>query len=296
MAIKNWTVTVESVKSTAARELYLNNTNHPNHSDTERIVNIWGNSQTTLNIQYQCEKRRLEQAMRRKGGRPPTPAMEYVFTLPRGIRPSEQQWQSMLKRIITNLSRSIGVKPSDFNGIVRAVLHQQNQSGTRKQGSGDHLHVVIGKFTNSGHHLKALQKIGAIHTAKLSFNDAVRAELGISHHSYITQKNCLKSAKKRIPRWKVKAAREEESQKELIALVQHNLNKVLRQCDKWLNAFEIGDKKQMSRQHNRITKSLSQLAQADVKNEKLFRLVDSMTTSIDTKSKLTQLPKLMKKV
>ena len=296
MAIKNWTVTVESVKSTAARELYLNNPNHPNHSDTERIINIWGNPQTTLNIQYQCERRRLEQAMRRKGGRPPTPAMEYVFTLPRGIRPTEQQWQSMLKRIVTNLSCSLGVKPSDFNGIVRAVLHQQNQNDILRKGSGDHLHVIIGKFTNNGQHLKNLQKIGAIHTAKLSFNDAVRAELGISHHDYITQKNYLKSAKKRVPSWKVKAARERESQDELIALVQHNLNKVLRQCDKWLNAFESGDKKQMSRQHNRITRSLSQLAQVDVKNEKLFQLVDSMTTSIDAKSKLTQLPKFMRKV
>lgn len=296
MAIKNWTVTVESVKSTAARELYLNNTNHPNHSDTERIVNIWGNPQTTLNIQYQCEKRRLEQAMRRKGGRPPTPAMEYVFTLPKGIRPSEQQWQSMLKRIIKNLSRSIGVKPSEFNGIVRAVLHQQNQNVTRRQGSGDHLHVVIGKFTNTGHHLKELQRIGAIHTAKLSFNDAVRAELGISHHSYITQKNYLKLAKKRVPRWKVQAAREKETQEELITSVQHNLNKVLKQCEKWFKAFEVGDKKQMSRQHNRIAKSLSQLAQADVKNEKVFRLVDSMTSSIDEKSMLTKLPKFMRKV
>ncbi|UWZ97421.1 hypothetical protein [Vibrio splendidus] len=232
--------------------------------------------------------------MRRKGGRPPTPAMEYVFTLPKGIRPSEQQWQSMLKRIITNLSRSIGVKPSDFNGIVRAVLHQQNQSGTRKQGSGDHLHVVIGKFTNTGHHLKDLQKIGAIHTAKLSFNDAVRAELGISHHSYITQKNYLKSAKKRVPRWKVKAVRDRESQEELTALVQHNLNKVLKQCDKWLNAFEIGDKKQMSRQHNRINKYLGVLNQEEVTNHKLANLLDSITMIIDERSKKAQLPKLMK--
>ena len=296
MAIKNWTVTVESVKSTAARELYLNNTNHPNHSDTERIVSIWGNPQTTLNIQHQCEKRRLEQAMRRKGGRPPTPAMEYVFTLPKGIRPSEQQWQSMLKRIIKNIARSIGVKPSDFNGIVRAVLHQQNQIVTQRQGSGDHLHVVIGKFTNTGHHLKELQKIGAIHTAKLSFNDAVRAELGICHHNYITQKNYPKSAKKRAPRWKVQAVREKEAQEELIASVQHNLSKVLKQCEKWLKAFDSGDLRQMERQYNRITKSLEQLDTSNVKSEKFFRLIDSITTSIDVKSKKANLPKLMRNV
>lgn len=295
MTLKSWTVTVESVKSTTARELYLKNSNHSNHSHTEHIVDIWGNSQTTLNIQYQCEKHRLAQAMKRKGGRPPTPAMEYVFTLPKGIRPTEQQWQSILKCIITNLSRSMGLKPTDFNGIVRAVLHQQKQDQTR--GTGDHLHVVLGKYTNDGKHLKELQKRGAIHTAKLSFNAAVRAELGISHHDYIVQKTYCKPAKKRAPQWKVRAVREKEAQQLSRALIQRNLNKVLKQCEKWLMAFEQGDKKQMNRQYNRIIKSLGLLAQENTRSDKLTRLIDSMTTAIDTKSKKAQsLPKLVRKI
>ncbi|CDT41770.1 MULTISPECIES: hypothetical protein [Vibrio] len=294
MAIKNWTVTVESVKSTAARELYLNNINHSNHSHTERIINIWGSAQTTLNIQHQCDKRRLAQALKRKGGRPPTPAMEYVFTLPKHVRPSEQQWRSMLKRIINTLSRSMGEKPSDFNNIVRAVLHQQKQDQTR--GTGDHLHVLIGKF-NSGKYFDKLQQKGGIHTAKLGFNAAVMAELGISHNDYIARQNSLKSAKKRAPQWKVKAAREKEAQQQSLAVVERNLNKVFKQCEKWLQAFECGDKKQMNRQYNRITKSLGLLDQVEIRSDKLPQLIDSMTTTIDAKSKQVQpLPKLVRNI
>ncbi|WP_165312413.1 hypothetical protein [Vibrio ziniensis] len=290
MGIKNWTVTVESVKSTAARELYLNNLNHQNHSNTERIINIWGNAQTSLNIQYQCEKRRLQQAMKRKGGRPPLAAMEYVFTLPKGIRPTKQQWQSILKRVVSNLSHSIGLNPRDFNGIVRAVLHQQEQNALL--GTGDHLHVVIGKFNNNGLYLSELQKKGAIYTAKLSFNAAVRDELGIDHNDYIAKKNYVKSAKKRVPQWKVKSARQREEQDRSLTLIEANLNKVLNQCEKWLRAFELGDRKQMNRQYNRITKSLNFLLQEDIQSDKFVQLVDSMTKAIDKKSKKVQLPKL----
>ncbi|HIF9329551.1 TPA: hypothetical protein ACX6RL_001820 [Photobacterium damselae] len=291
MGIKNWTVTVESVKSTAARELYLRDLNHKNHSNTSRIINIWGNKQTSLNIQYQCEKRKLTQLLNRKGGRPPTPAIEYVFTLPKGIRPTEQQWQSILKVIVANLSRSIGLKPKDFNGIVRAVLHQQQQhNGIR--GTGDHLHVLFGKFTNDGKYLRELQKKGAIHIAKQAFNVAVRTELGICNTDYIVQNNFIKTAKKRAPQWRVKAARQHEAQEQRLFLIRRNFEKVLKQCEKWLKAFELDDKVQMNRQYNRILKSLDQLNEQDEKNERLESLINSMTAIIDKKSNKQQLPKL----
>jgi hypothetical protein len=220
--------------------------------------------------------------------------MELVFTLPKGVRPTDQQWRAILKRIINTLSRSIGEDPSDFNNIVRAVLHQQKQDQAR--GTGDHLHVLIGKF-NNGKYFDKLQKKGGIYMAKLSFNAAVMAELGISHNDYIVKKNTLKPAKKRAPQWKVKAAREKEAQQQSLAIVERNLNKVFKQCEKWLQAFECGDKKQMNRQYNRISKSLSLLEQKEVRSDKLTRLIDSMTTTIDTKSKQAQqLPKLVRKI
>ncbi|EMF8861350.1 hypothetical protein V4T84_000013 [Vibrio parahaemolyticus] len=292
MGINNWTVTVESVRSTAARELYLQNSSHNNHSNTERIINIWGSNQTSLNIQYQCEKRKLAQLLNRKGGRPPTPAMEYVFTLPKGIRPTERQWQSMLKIIVANLSRSIGLCSKDFNGIVRAVLHRQKNDNIR--GSGDHLHVVFGKFTNDGKYLRDLQKKGAIHIAKQAFNLAVKAELGICHTNYIAQKKYINSAKQRAPLWRVKAARQKETQEQKLALIQRNFDNVLKQCEKWLKAFELGDKVQMNRQYNRITKSLGLLDQADVRSDRLVHIIDSMTNIIDEKSQKQRLPKLTK--
>lgn len=292
MTIKNWTVTVESIKSTAARELYLKNHKHKNHYNTERIISIWGNQQTSLNIQYQYEKRRLSQLVSRKGGRPPTPAMEYVFSLPKGIRPTELQWQSILKTIITNLAHSMELKPSEFNDIVRAVLHQQSQNDEIR-GAGDHLHVIIGKFNNSGLYLRNLQKKGAIHTAKQSFNIAVKAELGICHTGYIALKNYKNSAKKRAPLWRVQAARQNEKHEQRLNLVQKNIAKVLKQCEKWLNAFELGNRIQMNRQYNRITKSLELLAQEDIQNDKLIRVIDSLTEVIDEKHETNRLRKLM---
>ncbi|MGL1339835.1 hypothetical protein ACSTJQ_25155, partial [Vibrio parahaemolyticus] len=99
MGIKNWTVTAESTKSAAAREQYLNNINHKNHKNTERIFSVWGSVDTTANIIRNAEKRRLETSLKGKGGRPPSEAMEFVLTLPKGIRPDEKQWKKMCKKV-----------------------------------------------------------------------------------------------------------------------------------------------------------------------------------------------------
>ncbi|MEZ8867875.1 hypothetical protein AB6F25_22725 [Vibrio splendidus] len=295
MAIKNWTVTVESARSVLAREIYLTDINHKNHTNTEQIINIIGSPQTTLNIEYQCEKRRLAQAVKRKGGRPPTAGMEYVFCLPKGIRPAPEQWRSMIKHVITSLSRSMGISPKHFNGIVRAVLHQQDSSPEGK-GAGDHIHLILGKHSNEGLFLTALQKRAAIRVAKLSFNHAVWTELGISHNDYVATKTYAGTAKKKAPQWKVMAARQKEEQEQLALSIERNLTKTLNQCEKWLLAFEQGNKRQMSRQYNRISKSLEQLTDKEIKNDKLVRLIDLITTTIDNKSKRPTLSKLMKTV
>lgn len=296
MALKNWTVTVESTKSIASRELYLNNNKHPNHKNTERIISIIGNAQTSLNINHQCEKHKLKMAIRRKGGRPPTPAMEFVFTLPKEIRqPTPQQWREMINRVVIDMARSMGINPSELNGIVRAVVHQQSQNGVK--GSGSHTHVIVGKYTNKGKYLREIQKKGVLHVAKLSFNAAVRKTLGIDHQSYIAKKNYQGLAKNKVPKWKVDAARAKELETDRNKQYQHVFVKVLKQCEKWLIAFEQGDIKQLSRQYNRINKELEGI---DLENNnymdepttKLAQLIDKLTVSIDKKSNRKKLPKL----
>lgn len=115
------------------------------------------------------------------------------------------------------------------------------------------------------------------------------AELAISPNDYTAKQNTLKPAKKRAPQWKVKAVREREKQQQSLALVERNLNKIFKQCEKWLQAFESGDKKQMNRQYNRITKSLGLLEQVEVNSHKLTEIIDSMTNAINDKSKKAQL-------
>ncbi|ENP8456748.1 hypothetical protein ACEI25_003423 [Photobacterium damselae] len=298
MAIKNWIVTVESARSILARELYLNNKKHPNHKNTESIISIIGNEQTSLNINHQCEKYKLKMAMNRKGGRPPTPAMEYVYTLPKGIIPTPNEWRQMIEQVVINMAHCMKVKPSDLNGIVRAVVHQQNQNNDK--GSGNHAHVLIGRYTNTGIYLRELQKKSVLHVAKISFNSAVLKTLGIDHQKYIAQKEYHGLAKNKAPKWKVDAARNKELEVERLKQYQRIFVKVLKQCEKWLIAFEQGDVKQLNRQYNRINKELTKI---DFENGKFIykpaieiaHLIDKLTLSIDKKSKRAQLPKLITK-
>ncbi|HAS6300028.1 TPA: hypothetical protein I7229_22630, partial [Vibrio vulnificus] len=182
MGIKNWTVTAQSTKSAAAREQYLNNMSHKNHKNTERIFSVWGSVDTTANIIRNAEKRRLETSLKGKGGRPPSEAMEFVLTLPKGIRPDQTQWKKMSQKVVIDIAKRIDIPPEEFVGITRAVVHQQEQTG--KRGSGDHMHLVLGKFTNSGKYLPDLQRKGVLHTIKVSFNAAVREVMGVDHSTY----------------------------------------------------------------------------------------------------------------
>ncbi len=296
MAIKNWTVTVETTRSIFSRELYLNNKKHTNHKNTENIISIIGNEQTSLNINHQCEKHRLKMAMNRKGGRPPTPAMEYVFSLPKkGINATPKQWREMIEQVVINMAHCMKIKPNDLNGIVRAVIHQQKKNNDK--GSGDHAHVLIGRYTNNGIYLRELQKKGVLHVAKISFNSAVLKTLGIDHQNYIAQKKYHGLAKKKAPKWKVDAARAKELEADKTKQYQRIFVKVLKQCEKWLIAFEQGDIKQLSRQYNRINKELEKIGLdhnncMDEPTKKLSQLIDKLTVSIDEKSKTKKLPKI----
>ncbi|MEH0373032.1 hypothetical protein [Vibrio mimicus] len=281
MAIKNWTVTVESVKNINAREIYLNDKKHFNHRKTENIFSVFGSDRTSLNINYQCEKYKLKKAKEGKGGRPPTPAMEFVFTLPKQIRPTQEQWRNILKRIIHNIASSLRVPASEFNGIVRAVTHQQAQD--QERGSGDHMHVIIGKYTNNGLYLRELQKRGVIRTSKLSFNDAVKTELGISNYDYIPTKNYENSAKKRVPQWVVKQAREKEKIEEQKKLSLKLIAKITNQSEKWLLAFKYNDHKQMNRQYNRIVKEINNIDRGLLDNE-TKKLIGQVVDSINSKN------------
>lgn len=272
MGIKNWTVTAESTRSASAREVYMNDMGHKNHVNTEAILSIHGSAKTSANIIANCERRKMELAKAGKGGRPPTQAMEFVLTLPKGIRPSEEQWKKMMVGVVTDLSETLELESvNEMSGIVRAVVHQQKDDG-KKQGSGDHMHLMIGKFTNSGVFLKKLQQRSALRTIKLSFNEQVKLTMGIDHAEYTANKVYHGVAKKRASQWKVNQARKEEalnkleqalskremSQEMITSRFADNLEKLATHLDKYEQAVIDNNEKAQRRQLNRINTPLMQ--------------------------------------
>lgn len=299
MAIKNWTVTVESTKSCAAREIYLNDMKHKNHKNTNEIVQVFGSANTMLEIERNCEAYKFKQQIERKGGRPPSSAaMEFVFTLPKGeqFKPTQGQWQQMIRGTVTAMAVKAGMSDEEQNELgkmIRAVVHRQNDDG---KGSGDHCHVVFGKFTPSGKYLRDLQKKGVMYTAKQAFNKAVRDVMKVDHNQYIAEKQYAGVAKKRVPQWKVKAGRKQDELKEKEKLINADAERIKKRqeeldlerdemmvkqvmldaqdeemkrsvaflklfderADKWLEAVRNGDMTQINRQSNRIIKSVNE--------------------------------------
>lgn len=260
--IKNWTVIAESTRNVLAREKYLNDEMHKNHHNTEAILNIFGNGDTSLNMVKNCNKYALYQASKRKGGRPPTPAVELVFSLPKGIRPDAIEWRKILNLIMRNLATSLKVSGKELAPITRAVVHQQNQS-SEERGSGDHLHLLVGKFTNDQIYLRELQRKSTTRLVKQAFNNAILEIMNVDNLTYSPQKNYLGRAKKRSPQWKVKAARRNQQIEDKANETTQRLMTLIRQANKWLEAFKSNDLKQMNRQYNRMQKGLGLIDKSD---------------------------------
>ncbi|NNN54569.1 hypothetical protein FKN11_24435 [Vibrio sp. 2-2(7)] len=299
MGIKNWTITAEGTKSAAARERYLNDKTHKNHKHTEGYLDVHGGLGTTLNMIRNTERHKLETARNKKGGRPPLEATEFVLTFPKGIRPTKEQWKNMLAKVMLDIADNIGVNREELAPICRAVAHQQDQSPERK-GSGDHLHVIVGRFTNDGKYLRALQSKSTLHRMKQSFNVAALEVMRVNHATYEPVKKYEGTAKKRAPQWKIKAARayeeiearaqnlerSEDEKRDLLRV----MNKLYLQSEKLVEAHEQGDKKQLNRQANRVSKSLEELEEFKLKGEEFTDEVQELNKSLEEASKRLRKP------
>ncbi|CAK3828267.1 conserved hypothetical protein [Vibrio crassostreae] len=282
--LKNWTVITESAKCMLAREKYLNDAKHKNHRNTEAILNLFGSEETSLNMMRNCNKYALLQASKRRGGRPPTPAIEMVFALPKGIRPSSREWRKILNIIMRNLVSSLEVTGKDLAQITRAVVHQQAQS-QEVRGSGDHLHLILGKFTNDLVYLRDLQRKSTTRLVKKAFNTAILEVMNIDHRSYKPQKNYRGQAKRRAPQWVVKAARRNQEIDDKANETTQRLMKLMNQATKWLEAFKSEDSRQMNRQYNRMKKELNLIdtLDASVEDKELSILLKALLEQVDDK-------------
>ena len=256
--LKNWTVTTQAVKNGSdgvmIRERYLLSIKHPNHRKTEKLISILGSPSTTQRIAISGERFRLNQKLTQtKGGRPLTSfGVEFCLTLPKGNRPTYKQWRDISIDCCMALARFLKLNKEEltqYRSQVRAVLHQQQQKS--KSGSGDHVHLIIGKVVGK-RVLKELQQKKATHLIKQAFNAAVLKHVGLDHREY---KPHELNRGKRLETWKYQQQKAEEA-KNTMRIIQ----KLQTQADKWFKATEDNDIKQQKRQYNRLAKTFEELS------------------------------------
>ncbi|MBT2920378.1 hypothetical protein [Vibrio anguillarum] len=255
--LKNWTVTTQPVRlgtdGVMMRERYLLNTTHANHKYTDDLISIFGCAETSNRIALTGEQFRLNQQLNsRRGGRPLSSyAMEYCLTLPKGYRPSKEQWQSIVKDSCLALAKLCKLNRSEFAQYrqqIRAVLHQQNQDGI--MGSGDHVHLIIGKVVGK-RVLKELQQKKATRVIKQAFNQSVLKHVDIDYRSY---EPIEKEKGRRLSTWQYQHQKATESLE-----IEKLIKQMQVQFDKWLRAKEERDERQLKRQKNRLLKSYDEL-------------------------------------
>lgn len=254
--LKNWTVITQPVRLAAdgvlIRERYLLNKKHNNHKHTEKLLSIVGNLETSKQIALSGEEFRLRQMSNPRGGRPLSSyAMEFCLTLPKGYRPTPQQWQLIVKDCCLALAKLCNLNQlelGDFQKRIRAVLHQQEQ--TARKGSGDHVHLIIGKVAGT-RVLNELQQKKATRVIKQAFNAATLryADINYKHHEVAEAKRG-----RRLSTWQY----EYENSKASLE-IEKILRQMQVQTDKWLKAKTENNKRQLTRQKNRLTKSYGQL-------------------------------------
>ncbi|HBC3406507.1 TPA: hypothetical protein ACGSUT_003671 [Vibrio parahaemolyticus] len=254
--IKNFTLISQPVKlqsdGVMMRERYLLSEQHANHKHSDALISLIGCAETSHRIALAGEKFRLGQQLKRKGGRPLSSyAMEYCLTLPRGYRPSIEQWQSITSDCCIKLAKYCKLTKAEFAQYrqqIRAVLHQQNQEG--QKGTGDHVHLIIGKVVR-GRVLKELQKKGATKLLKQTFNHAVLQHVGIDYRSY---EPIEKEKGRRLSTWQYQYEKANQALE-----IEKLIKKMQSQFDKWLKAKEEHNNRQQHRQKNRLLKTYEEL-------------------------------------
>ncbi|EPN8252682.1 hypothetical protein ACT3SD_004339 [Vibrio alginolyticus] len=255
--MKNWTVITKPVKNGSngiiARERYLKSVSHPNHANTEAIIDIVGSENTSKKIIIAGERYRLKQKLRgnRKGRPLSSYAMEFCLTLPKLYRPTPVQWRSIIGdccQALANYLKLTGEDRKLFYSLIRGVCHQQNQQG---RASGDHCHLIVSKVLKD-RVLTDLQRKRATSLIKQAFTASTTVHLGISVDDY---KPHELNRGRRLEKWQYESRKMKEIQEQNNRL----LKKLEKQIERWELALENSDIKQIRRQRNRIEKLLGEV-------------------------------------
>lgn len=269
--MKNFVVITRPVKNGGAgvitRERYLKSKSHPNHTNTEAIIDVVGSTATSKRIIVAGEQYKLNKMLsnNRKGRQLSSFAMEFCLTLPKPYRPSRDQWRAILGDCCKALADHLklkGAERKEFFSLIRGVCHQQNQQGN---GSGDHCHLLISKIVG-GKVLGDLQRKKATSLLKQAFNTAVATHMGVSINDYTPLEL---DRGRRLEKWQYESRKLKEIQEQNNRL----LKKLEKQIERWELAQENSDIKQIRRQRNRIEKLLDELG-TDLGDSELLSRVE----------------------
>ena len=277
MAIKNWFVRSERLHSKSSGLItygsYLIDKEHKNHKGkTTAIHDIYGN---VTNFIQTSAREAIELDLKNaqgKGGRPvDSYAQSFVLTLPDGVhKPSCEQWKAITKDVLLDAFKKLNKTPKEMKGHFFANVHDQKNP---------HLNILISKVVD-GQSLRAVNQVGIIGAMKKSFNASVLKHCGIDYKDYEPLKT---NVGKSLPRWqleqqnKINEKLSELDIKETVLDTRINdlkkLNKLSymlnNQLIKWMHAVKTSDIKDVSRQENRIKKTVEELSGLNISDEQM---------------------------
>lgn len=277
MAIKNWFVRSERLHSKSSGLItygsYLIDKEHKNHKGkTTAIHDIYGN---VTNFIQTSAREAIELDLKNaqgKGGRPvDSYAQSFVLTLPDGVhKPSREQWKAITKDVLIDAFKKLNKTPEEMRGHFFANVHDQKNP---------HLNILISKVVD-GQSLRAVNQVGIIGAMKKSFNASVLKHCGIDYKDYEPLKT---NVGKSLPRWqleqqnKINEKLSELDIKETVLDTRINdlkkLNKLSymlnNQLIKWMHAVKTSDIKDVSRQENRIKKTVEELSGLNISDEQM---------------------------
>ena len=246
--VKNWTVTARTIASAEGAisyAAYLEDENHPHHSETE-IIEIHGNAKELAYRASVNAAAKHEENRSNKGGRPPSCLVSFNFVLPTPLqlKPSKRQWQLIAKDILKEVSKRFDI-PMDAL-VKHCFLNVHNQSNS-------HLNLAFANVweSDSGELLtmRSLKQRAFLAALKQTFTSAANRVLEIDNETYMPSHSALGS------RMNIRRALEELNGRE------RDLNRFLvgqsKRLEKLAQAIEHSDHKQTNRQSNRIARDFS---------------------------------------
>lgn len=230
--IKSFVVKVKSVKwkEKGLRNL-LNYLEDPKRHKTTKIIKLnkfKKNSflkNTLLNV--------YEKEINKKGRKISSYATSYVFTLPKGIKPSKEQYIKLINSIIDYFAKELGIDRKSLESQIYINIHHQSNS---------HINVIVPKVLRVGNSLITfdLTKKKYLATSKAFWSAILlqHMDLDIEKHIPKSQNKIIKKGNipqglsKKIDKYFEEKEKKVEKELEILNKKRKEIKKMVEQLEK----------------------------------------------------------------